>query len=189
MKLIILIAGLPAAGKTTTAKRLSTGLSAILLATDLLRKNILEYPSYSDEKKRELVYEALLEQASDVIKKQNTIIIDATFSLKRRREMFYNLAGQNKADIIVIKCFCDEEKIISRIEERKENPDFSDIKKKSQYYEVKEQFEDFSEDVLPGGKPVKLIEYSTDTRKTRLKNIEMIKMDDMTRKIVDILNG
>ena len=57
--LIIMIIGLPATGKSTIAKNITSELKGTLLRTDLIRKQLLKKPRYS-KKEKDLIYGVML---------------------------------------------------------------------------------------------------------------------------------
>lgn len=143
--------------------------------TDQIRREVLGGPSFGDEVKKQQVYNALLDKTKKLLEEKDLIIVDATFSSKKRRESYYNLS----ADVVVIECLCEENNIMKRMEERARNPNISDVKRAQQYYDVKKGFDDFEEDV-------QLIKFDTCSKKVELKNIDVDK-SPIVKKIIDVL--
>lgn len=139
--MLILIAGLPGTGKSTLAKALAKRLDAVHLNSDVIRKEILEERTYSEEEKK-LVYNKLLEQVEKEIKNGKTVIIDATFYKKELREEAIEIAKRNNEEYCIIKCILDEKIIKERIERRVSEESEADFEV---YKKIKEQFEKIEE--------------------------------------------
>ncbi len=71
--------GLPGAGKTRFAKALSEKMHAVHISSDSIRFEKLKVRSYSD-KEKEIVYHLMIERAIQVLKSDQSVVLDATFS-------------------------------------------------------------------------------------------------------------
>jgi predicted kinase len=118
--LIILFSGLPGVGKTRLANELAPLISAIVLSTDKLRKELISNPTYSDEEK-ELIYNIMLLVARYLHNEGGlNCILDATFNTEESRENARKqLAGAPREQIYIVECVCPEDIAISRLRSRK----------------------------------------------------------------------
>lgn len=137
--LIILFSGLPGVGKTRLANELAPLISAVVLSTDKLRKEIISNPSYTDEEK-ELIYNIMLLVAKYLHNEGHiNCILDATFNTEESRENARKkLAGATLEQIYIVECVCPEEVAISRLKARKGDYSDADIgvyRKMKQLYE------------------------------------------------------
>ena len=92
MRFCIWITGLPGSGKSTVLKELEqllseSGIEAVTLSLDHIRKVLTPKPKYTDEE-RALVYRSLVMMAQLLVKHgRKSVIIDATGNRKEFREL------------------------------------------------------------------------------------------------------
>jgi len=133
------VCGLPAAGKTTVAKMLAKVLSLPILRSDVVRKRLFdllpaesrnlpfEEGIYSKEATA-LVYGKLLMLAQEEIKKDCSIILDATFSRGHQREEALRLAKDLDANIIFVECTASDDILRERLSKRDVSTSVSDAR-------------------------------------------------------------
>jgi hypothetical protein len=141
--MIVIVCGLPGAGKTTFAKKLSPLINAIILSTDKIRKELIQSPTYEKEE-RKLIYDVMILLAKYLNDSGTNCILDATFNKEESRIEVKKKLGITDKEFFVIECMCPENIIISRIKERKN--DYSDAnvevyqKMKKIYEPVQEKY-------------------------------------------------
>lgn len=141
--MIILIFGLPGAGKTYFAEHLAKEESAVHLNTDIVREK-LGFKGHYDEKTKQQVYNELFKQAKIELQKGADVIIDGTFHQKRRRKQVERMAEEMKQEIFFIKVETDEKTAKKRIKkERKYSEAGEDV-----YEKLKLEFEPVERDFL-----------------------------------------
>ena len=99
---LIAIGGIIGAGKSTLAKSLSQDLGYPLLRSDAIRKELagkrhpvnLYSPAFSHA-----TYKVMLAKAKGLLKNNQGVILDATFSKKIYRRWLMNMAKKTKADL------------------------------------------------------------------------------------------
>lgn len=158
--MLILVCGLPATGKSTFANNLAKKIDAAVLRTDVIRKELLERPRYSEEEK-ELVYKVTFLLAKYLLRANQNVIIDGTFYKKRLRQRVYNLAKETFSRLHIIECICPERVIRARMRRRPRNiyePSDADF---DIYKKIKEQYE-----------PIKREHIVIDTSKSFNQNIK-----------------
>lgn len=112
--MLMLITGLPGAGKTTLARALAERLGAVHLNSDLLRGELGLWGHYSpDDKAR--VYEALLGRARQALGAGQTVIIDSTFYRESIREPFRRLAAACGAPLRWVEVRAEEAVVRERL--------------------------------------------------------------------------
>ena len=87
-----LLVGLPASGKSTFSKRLAASKNAVIISTDSIRKIL-----YKDESKQgnwKEIERVLHESIFNSISKGQSVIIDATHTVKEHRKILINLSNQ-----------------------------------------------------------------------------------------------
>ncbi len=111
--MLIIVCGLPGTGKTTVAKKIVTKIGGILLRTDVIRKELIEKPTYSEEEKQ-TIYSELFLRAKELIKNGKDVILDGTFAKKKNREKAKEISKEQ----IIVEIICPENIIKERIEKR-----------------------------------------------------------------------
>lgn len=124
---LMIVCGLPGSGKSTAARILTDRTGSILLRSDLIRKELFPSPEYTSAE-RESVYVEMFDQAGDWLSKNNSVILDATFSKQRHREVAARLARQFHVDFLIIEITCtDARKIADRLGSRTNDISSADI--------------------------------------------------------------
>ena len=87
-----LLVGLPASGKSTFSKHLAASKNAVIISTDSIRKIL-----YKDESKQgnwKEIERVLHDSIFKSISKGQSVIIDATHTVKEHRKILINLSNQ-----------------------------------------------------------------------------------------------
>jgi predicted kinase len=119
---LVLIAGRPASGKSYFARLVAERLSAELLQTDNLRKQMFAVPSYSGRESG-AVYAAAHRRISRLLASGRTVVFDATNLVERRRATVYRLAEQAGARLVIVLAWAPLEVIRRRLAEREAGRD------------------------------------------------------------------
>ena len=75
-----------------------------------------------------ITYGKLLLLAQEEIEKENSVILDATFSRKNQRRQALRLAEGTDANIIFLECSCSEKVLKDRLKKRNTEPTLSDAR-------------------------------------------------------------
>ncbi|MFZ1983855.1 MAG: AAA family ATPase, partial [Desulfatitalea sp.] len=149
------VCGMPATGKSTVAQALAKHLDGTVLHSDVVRKELFGYKAleaqvnpfeegiYSKHASG-LTYGRLLLLAQEQLAQGRSIILDATFGRRRRREEVARLAGDMDAGVIFIECTCSEATIKARLAAREERPGVSDARR-HHFEQLKAHFEPLDE--------------------------------------------
>jgi len=121
--LLYVICGLPGTGKTIVSKRLSRMTGAVVLRTDEIRKRLYPDPRYTRDEKGK-VYLAMMRTAESMLKTGASVILDATFHKKGRRNAAQRLAKRTEHGLMVIEVVCARALVEGRLARRKKG--FSD---------------------------------------------------------------
>lgn len=114
---MILVGGLPGAGKTYFALRLSERLGATYINSDRSRKQIEAGGGYAFED-RLTVYEEMARQAKKELSQMKSVVVDATFYCHEMRDIFFTLAKLRHAKFFFIEVVADEKLILKRLGKR-----------------------------------------------------------------------
>ncbi|UPW01267.1 AAA family ATPase [Halorussus gelatinilyticus] len=138
----VVVCGLPGVGKTTVAEDVAERLDGRLLRTDVVRKDILDDPEYTEGESR-MVYRELFERASDVVEGGRSVVLDGTFKDAGDRERAVELAESLDATFRLVKVECDESVVRDRIAAREDDESDADFEVHAMY---RERFDAISAD-------------------------------------------
>ncbi len=127
--ILVLIGGLMGTGKSTLAQALHAELGWPILSSDIQRKRMAGLPLtepvsatnqesiYSPDWDRR-VYERLLEEGSARLAEGHSVLIDATFIRRERRQMMASLARATGARAVFLECVCPRDVAMTRLDTR-----------------------------------------------------------------------
>lgn len=118
--MIIAICGLPGSGKTYFSKKLANVLGYRRFSSDELRSEMKQLGLY-DEGSRLAVYKEMVRQARPLLKKEQTIILDASFNNQAQRQLLKDLAKEHNNRLIFIQCIADEASSLARVNQTREH--------------------------------------------------------------------
>jgi predicted kinase len=134
---LVAVGGLPGAGKSVAAREIAARLNAVLLRTDVVRKELYPAPSYTP-KEGERVYEHFLAQADEQIAQGRSVVLDATFRQESLRWRAEQIARVHGAIWHLILVHAPESRVRSRIAGRTNDPSDADFRV---YLQLREEFE------------------------------------------------
>lgn len=115
--MLVVVCGLPGVGKTTVAERATERVDGELLRTDVVRKDVLPDPEYTDEEQR-IVYRELFERGEAIIEGGGNVVLDGTFQDAPDRERARALADGLDVEFRLVKVECDVDVVERRIASR-----------------------------------------------------------------------
>ncbi len=124
--MIVIICGLPGVGKTTLSRHLAPIISAIILSTDKIRKELIPKPTYRWQERR-LVYDVLMLLAKYLHNAGVNCILDATFNTENSRKELRRKLDLTPDQFSIVECICSEDVIISRLQNRENDYSDADI--------------------------------------------------------------
>lgn len=119
--ILLITCGLPGTWKTETSEEISKIKGYPILRTDLIRLEVLKDEDIFNEKvasnmdKRMMVYEETFRQADEILKKGNSVIIDATFITQSLRRRAAQIAAKHHRTFVILQTHCPREVAIARI--------------------------------------------------------------------------
>ncbi len=117
---LILVAGLPASGKTTFADVLARRVGAVRINSDLVRQQLDLKGHYSPEAKNR-VYQAMIERAAEALGRGHPVVADSTFYKESLRKPWKELAHRTGVDIHFVLMKISDEEAFRRLQ--KPRPD------------------------------------------------------------------
>ena len=126
---LVLVGGPPASGKTTLSGAVADRLGMVVLSSDRVRKELAgldprssaatEFGTgiYSPVATR-ATYDALLDRAELLLKRGESVVLDATWSAADDRDRAAALADAVSADLVELRCTIDRETARQRLQTR-----------------------------------------------------------------------
>jgi predicted kinase len=139
---LVVVCGLPGAGKTTVSEAIADRLDAPRLRTDVVRKDLLEAPDYTREESRR-VYEELLTRGETALDTAGGVVLDGTFKREPQRDAAAALAASREVSFQLVKVECEPAVVRDRIAAREGDESDADF----EIHELhREQFEPLDRD-------------------------------------------
>jgi len=116
----VAVSGLPGTGKSYFCSKLAERLPIVILESDALRKALFASPSYSPQESAHL-FRAIRLLIERLLRRGNSIILDATNLSERNREYLYNIADRLGVKLILVRVEAPPWVVRERLETRWEN--------------------------------------------------------------------
>ncbi|MFP8955166.1 AAA family ATPase [Natrialbaceae archaeon A-CW3] len=136
-KRLVVVCGLPGTGKTTVAGELTDRLEAVLIRTDVVRKDCFPDPDYTAAETR-ATYEETLSRAANVLERDGVAVVDGTFRREPLREQARAVAQAADARFELVRVTCETDVVRERIAEREDDESDADF---SVYTLLESEFE------------------------------------------------
>jgi predicted kinase len=137
---LVVVCGLPGVGKTTVAEDIAERVDGQLLRTDVIRKEIIPDPDYTEEESR-MVYAELFERARETITDGNAAVLDGTFKDATNRDRAMELCESLDVGFRLVKVECAEDVVRERIRSREDDASDADFEVHAMY---RDRFEPIS---------------------------------------------
>lgn len=126
---LVLVGGSPGTGKTTVATRVGEATGWPVLHSDVVRKqrmgiepNRRPSPEVAaamyDPAEVSRTYVGLIDRAGDLLRRGQSVIVDASWTSEAERQRARHLAEVVDADVVELRCVCDEGVAHDRITRR-----------------------------------------------------------------------
>lgn len=112
---LVLLSGLPGAGKTTFALLLAERTGAAVVESDAVRHEIAVRPNYTRAESRS-VFETVEVRARESLLTGSDVIIDATNLTRHDRARFVRLTRNVRARLVIVRLVAPYEILVERLE-------------------------------------------------------------------------
>jgi len=144
---LLITCGLPATLKTTVGKEVARITCALLLRSDVIRRDLLKNEDIFDVKvagdmgKRTQVYDEMFRQAQARLGRGESVILDATFITRELRRLAAGIAAKHRVTFVILQTECPEDVAIKRILARDKKKSTSNAVTEEAYFNNKNKFE------------------------------------------------
>jgi predicted kinase len=144
---LLIACGLPGTWKTETTEEVARIKGYPLLRSDLIRREVLKNEDIFDEKvasnmdKRTMVYDEMFRQADETLKKDDSVILDATFVTQLLRRRAAAIAAKHNLTFVILQTDCPQEVSIRRILNRTKENYVSNALTEQAYLNNRKRFE------------------------------------------------
>jgi len=168
---LLITCGLPGTWKTETSEEISRIKGYPILRSDIIRLEVLKGENIFDEKvasdmsKRTVVYDEVFRRADEVLEKDDSVILDATFITQSLRRRAAEIAAKHNKTFVILQTHCPQEVSIERILRRTQEDYESNALTEQAYLNNKKRFEEVDVDDLKRLYPgLNIIQLTVDTR-------------------------
>ena len=151
---LLITCGLPGTWKTETSEEISKIKGYPILRSDLIRLEVLKGEDVFNEMvasnmdKRMMVYDETFRQADEALKKDESVILDATFISQSLRRRAAAIAAKHNNTLVILQTQCPQEAAIARILRRTKEDYESNALTEQAYLNNKKKFEEVDLDDL-----------------------------------------
>jgi predicted kinase len=138
---LTIVCGLPGVGKTAVARSVSKKQDALLLRSDVLRKELLATPTYAEDEKQ-AVYDEMFALAKRALLDGRDVVLDAAFNKRANRGRAAGLATMLNVGFEIVLVTSSEATIRERLLRRQGDESDADWRI---YQFLKERFEPIDE--------------------------------------------
>lgn len=141
--ILVIGAGLPGIGRSTRLKLLAKKNGAEILDSDIIRRKIKK--TNYDEKSKLFVYQKMIKMAEIFLKQGQSVILDATFSKEKYRELIRGLVKKMNIRHYFLEFFCSDKVAKQRFKERAKEKNPVSQANWQIYQKIKKEFEPINE--------------------------------------------
>ena len=167
---LLIACGLPGTWKTETTEEVSKIKGYPIQRTDLIRREVLKDMDIFDEKVannyeiRKRVYDEMFKRAEESLKKDNGVILDATFVTQELRRRAAGIAAAQNKIFVILQTYCSKDASINRILKRTKEKYVSNALTEQAYLNNLKKFEKVDLDDLKSLYPnLQILHLTVDT--------------------------
>ena len=121
-RLLVVLVGLPGAGKSTFARRLAPLIDAVILESDALRRLLFGAPQHAENESKRL-FRAIQAVTFRLLLDGRSVIVDATNLRETHRKPYVDIAAKTGARLHVVHLTAPEDVILDRLAHRRDVQD------------------------------------------------------------------
>jgi predicted kinase len=169
---LIVVAGLPGTGKTTTANKLSSTLGYVLVDQNEIRRK-LGMKNFPTPKEQEPVLREMDRLIAENLLAGKGVVVESAHTRAFRRHQLYGIASACGAGALTVECVCSEELAKKRMGERGAGDELvSDPGDWRVYDKIKDKWEDIEDDFKTGEQQGHVSHLKFDSEKGRVEGVD-----------------
>ncbi len=114
---LVMLVGLPGAGKSTVARELSRRLRAAVVESDAVRSLLFPRPAFTEDESA-WVFEVCHALVERLLRRGHAVVLDATNLIERHRQAVYTIAERRRAPLLVLRVEAPSEVVRQRLARR-----------------------------------------------------------------------
>ena len=166
---VVMMCGLPASGKTTTAGQLHACAGGVLIRScDVYADLDIRLPAWvarthgfttgvhEYDRVRDGAYEEIVHRLTEHLRATTLVILDAVYGERAKRSRIYSICRARRADLTLVHCRCDDPTEVTRRFARRrghESVREHEASDWSVFRDIERRWEDPHADVAGGGVP------------------------------------
>lgn len=174
---VVMMCGLPASGKTTTAGQLHAHAGgALIRSCDVYADLGIRLPDWvartrgftidvhEYDRVRDRAYEEIARRLENRLRSTDLVILDAVYGERAKRSAVYSLCRSPGADLTLVHCRCDDPNEVARrfdLRRGREDVPEHEASDRSVFRDIARRWEDPHADVSMGGGPPPIITVET----------------------------
>ena len=174
---VVMMCGLPAAGKTTTAGRLHAHAGGVLIRScDVYADLDIRLPYWVERTRgftvdvheydqvRDRAYEEIARRLEGDLHRASVVILDAVYGERAKRDTIYAICRTRRVDVTLLYCRCDDvEEVTRRFNRRRgrESTPEHEASDRSVFRDIARRWEDPHADLLGDGSAPTIITIDT----------------------------
>ncbi len=123
---MILVGGAPGTGKSTLAAGLADALGAVLVRSDVVRKELAGLEASEsgaaafgqgiyDPASKDITYRTVIARAEELVGLGETVVLDASWTAAAHRDQARQVASNTSTDVVEVRCVLDPDVAAKRI--------------------------------------------------------------------------
>jgi predicted kinase len=174
---VVMMCGLPASGKTTTAGRLHAHASGVLIRScDVYADLSIRLPDWVErtagftanvhayDQVRDRAYVEIAQRLERSLDSARLVILDAVYGERAKRDAIYAIARERGVDVSLVHCRCDDmNEIARRLDARRgrEVIPEHEASDRAVFRDIARRWEDPGSDRLANGRPPAIVTVDT----------------------------
>ncbi len=166
---VVMMCGLPASGKTTTAGQLHACAGGVLIRScDVYADLDIQLPAWvartrgftaglhEYDRVRDRAYEEIAHRLEEHLRAAALVILDAVYGERAKRSRIYSICRARRADLTLVRCRCDDPSEVARRFARRrghESVPEHEASDWSVFGDIARRWEDPQADIATGGAP------------------------------------
>jgi predicted kinase len=174
---VVMMCGLPASGKTTTAGRLHAHAGGVLIRScDVYAELGIRLPEWVErtagftvnvheyDRVRDRAYVEIAQRLERSLASARLVILDAVYGERAKRQTIYAIARERGVDVSLVHCRCDDPNEVARRFDARRGREVipeHEASDRAVFHDIARRWEDPRADLLANGRPPAIVTVDT----------------------------